>query len=675
MCMRRRHTPRMFIAMLLLAVSFWTSFSHSADAAPSMSASQISQSSRTLVVPLAAQLTDTAFSHLLDKSFDSLSGGVLTAAARAVYWAMSEFTREASPHVGAPFASGDWFATQYLMMMNIGFWVMIPMVILAVIHSVSVGSIQLLMRIFVMFLPMSIIGTAFATKILQLLLYVTDDISNWFLESAAVNLQIYATGFANGAITGTSNPLLDLIYAGLLLGVAVSMVVILTLREGTIYISTMLLPVGFAMMVWPVMARHLRKMVEFLIGIVMSKLIMVICIGFGIAAINGASGLDTAGLDVFTADNGYPAIETTENNSRNAEGEGAMSNFFTTMVPGLALMLMVVMTPAMALRLAGNIGLGETQNIVANAFGRDGLINQYIFFQRGRAGTQTAFGRPTLSTLEDDGSGGRRRVANDYSIAGRALALYREGKDLRRTSVEEQQLNAMGIFRNAEHRFGFTYDQLVAKGVDPDKADQLLATWDDRNVGSATLVAAGFAGAYAGANFEGIERTSDGVIVRKRDGSATVIGDFDRRAMLGANPVSRAARYLTTEGVTRLVYDEAKNQQSQFGEVRGIQYVMPVRERQRAGHPQNRHAFNNREARLAGVAYEGVRRAQNALGDVPGAANISVHTRGSVARGGLGGRERDKSMGIDLESRASGYRAPRRWLGGPRRAPYYTRTD
>lgn len=552
-------------------------------------------------------LAQNVVNWIVEISLRSLASWIGQGASWASMHMVKQFNTKLSPKVNGSAIDGDWFALQYQMMMNIGFWVMIPLVLMAIIHAIAQGSMATLVRIMVLYLPMSIIGTAFAVSVVQALLDITDDASNLFLQMTYEDMSLYFQKMQTSLARGALLALLDIIVGLLVMASAIGIMVVLAVRDASVYLATMFLPVGFAMFVWPAMAKHLKRVIEFLIGVIFSKLVMVACLSLGIAALNGAAAAKVV-------DGNMAMRDATDVSAATGEPvfSSAYADFMGYGIPGAAILLITFMAPHLAMRLAGNIGLGETAGVVADAFGRNGLIMQYILIDRMRNNARALFGNP-------DGDNSPR------SIRYAAREFRKSWQENRNTSTEERYLKRLGIYPNADGSYGVSSEELTARGIAPEKQAQILRCWDPQtNVASATLVAAGVSAAEMGSNFKEIEELPGGVAVRGEDGKSTIIGDFDRRAVRGRNYAGKYMRYDTARDARAAVMNEAQHQIDTYGTIQQVNYVYPTLVLE--SDPINR-TNTIREGRVGEALDKAVNRARRTYGSYGGSEKIvAVHS-------------------------------------------------
>ena len=67
------------------------------------------------------------------------------------------------------------------------------------------------------------------------------------------------------------------------------------IRDAAIYIGLFFIPLTFIAMIWPATSRYARRLVEFLIAVILAKFVIVAIIGLASAAITNAGGTGDGG--------------------------------------------------------------------------------------------------------------------------------------------------------------------------------------------------------------------------------------------------------------------------------------------------------------------------------------------------------------------------------------------
>jgi len=271
---------------------------------------------------------------------DAIMHGVTAWVTNAAVWVTTQvgnlINATASPDVRAP-----WFRAQYGSMLGVAAMLALPMLLLAVIQAVIRQDVSLMARSAFGYLPLAFILAAGAVVATQLLIAITDDLSQSLVRGLGgqSNNLLKSVGDAfSHAISDQNNDGLPLF--GIFLGALVLMVgslvlwIELVIRDATIYIALFFLPLTFVAMIWPATSRYARRLVEFLIAVVLAKLVIVAIIGLAAAALTNGGVAHGAG-----------AVATSH-----AAASAQDGHLFERMVAGGALLVLAAYSPFALLR-------------------------------------------------------------------------------------------------------------------------------------------------------------------------------------------------------------------------------------------------------------------------------------------------------------------------------------
>lgn len=202
-----------------------------------------------------------------------------------------------------PDLRAGWFRDAYRDMAVIGMLGMLPFLLLALIQAVLRQDIGLMLRTTFGYVPLAAIGTAGAIVVVDLLVQLTDELSAWIGRGLGSDLDAFATGV--GTAMARTAPPAGTVVAGLaaLLGAAVvafAAFVIwleLLLRQAAIYVAVLFFPLGFMAMVWPATAHWVRRLVQGLVAIILSKFVIV-----------AVMALAASAIDADVADEGFAVV-------------------------------------------------------------------------------------------------------------------------------------------------------------------------------------------------------------------------------------------------------------------------------------------------------------------------------------------------------------------------------
>ncbi len=235
----------------------------------------------------------------------------------------------------------SWFASHEAVMAGLAAAVVLPMACCAAIQAVYRQSPSMLLRTFVVYLPLSLLLTGVAIALVRLGLALTDQLSSRVLSGAGVDttnlLSPVMTFFA-----GTLDPAVPafVVFVGGLV-VAIAALVLwleLVVRAAAISAAVLFLPLALASLVWPAVAHWCRRLADTLAALVLSKLVIVAVLSLAAAALAGGFGQSASG----------------------ASGGG-----FSAVVVGIALLVIATLSPFTLLRLVPAVEAGAVAHLEA----------------------------------------------------------------------------------------------------------------------------------------------------------------------------------------------------------------------------------------------------------------------------------------------------------------------
>lgn len=202
-----------------------------------------------------------------------------------------------------PDVTFGWFRGAYRDMALVAALVVLPFLLLALIQALLRQDVSMMVDVMVVRIPLAAIGTSVAVVVVELLLRLTDELSAWIGRGIGADLSAFATGVGSAlaSVGGPGGPVVAGL-AGLLAGalVAFSAFVIwleLLLRQAAVYVAVLFLPLGFMAMVWPATAHWMRRLVQGLVAIILSKFVIVAVLA-----------LAASGIDADIADEGFGVV-------------------------------------------------------------------------------------------------------------------------------------------------------------------------------------------------------------------------------------------------------------------------------------------------------------------------------------------------------------------------------
>lgn len=220
-----------------------------------------------------------------EKVADGIARWVLGAVEFFVNGAIDFLRSSARPDVEAAwFASAD---SPYATVRNVAAVLMVGFVFLGLLQGLVQADPAAMVRRVVGNLPVAVAGMVVTTAVVGRLLELTDALSNAVLASSDQQALHFLSGFGASVTSMTSG------FAAVLLGLvavlaALLLWVELIVRSSLVYLLVAISPLGFAAMLWPSARGFLRKTVEILLAVILSKFVIAVALAIGVAALGGA---------------------------------------------------------------------------------------------------------------------------------------------------------------------------------------------------------------------------------------------------------------------------------------------------------------------------------------------------------------------------------------------------
>jgi hypothetical protein len=350
---------------------------------------------------------------------DAIMRGVTTWVTNAAVWVTGKvgelIEATASPDVGAA-----WFLGQYRSMLAVAAALALPMLLLSVIQAVWRQDVWILIRSALGYLPMAFILAGVAIVATDLLIAITDDLSQRVAEGVggkADNLLDSVGQAYRQAIEDSSSdavPLFGIFLGAIILAIGAFVLWLeMVIRDAAIYIAVFFLPLTFIAMIWPATSRFARRLVELLVAVILAKFVIVAIISLASAAITNANV--------------------------NAVASGDQGQLFERMMAGAALLVLAAWSPFALLRLipmmeTAAAGVLSQRSSMSGAAQSAGISSPATYMRQAmdrhsRAAASTAYGgRPgtayVLAGAPPDGEGSApsqmRGAAASENRSGRA---------------------------------------------------------------------------------------------------------------------------------------------------------------------------------------------------------------------------------------------------------------
>lgn len=251
-----------------------------------------------VITDLVGDVVGSTVGWAWDKVTAGITSWVLGAVGGLVDGALNFLKTAARPDVQAAWFSGA--GSPYATVRNVAGLLLVGFVFLAIIQGLLAGDPATMLRRIATDVPVAVLGMVTTVTVAAKLLELTDALSTAVLRTSDGQAIHFLTGFGASVTTATGG--FAAVLVGLVAVVAALMLwVELMIRSVLVYLLVAVSPLGFAAMVWPAARPVLRRIVELLIAVIVSKLVVSIAFAVGVAALSGAGTAGPAGSGVGVA--------------------------------------------------------------------------------------------------------------------------------------------------------------------------------------------------------------------------------------------------------------------------------------------------------------------------------------------------------------------------------------
>jgi hypothetical protein len=253
----------------------------------------------------ATGLLGDAAGAALGWSFERVIGGLVAWVLDGVAWVVGAvfgfIDTSTSPTVTAAWFVGDGTPDgPYRVMLSVAAALLLLFVFAGLIQGVLAGDVAGMGRRMVLDLPLAIGGMVSTVAITQLLIDLTDALSDGILSGFGTDIRAFMDGVATvGSLTGGVATALVVFLLGLFTLLAGLVIFIeLVIRSALIYLVVGLCPLAFAALLWPATRGVLRKTLELLCALIVSKVVISLALAIGAAALGGAGSAPAAAPEI-----------------------------------------------------------------------------------------------------------------------------------------------------------------------------------------------------------------------------------------------------------------------------------------------------------------------------------------------------------------------------------------
>ncbi|MGH3577589.1 MAG: PDZ domain-containing protein, partial [Mycobacterium sp.] len=194
----------------------------------------------------------------------------------------------------------SWFTAHYTTMAGLAAVVVVPLLLLGIIQSVYRQNASMLIRSVVVNVPMAVLLTAVAVKLVQLGLAVTDAMSATVAHGAGLDAGHFmasVTLVLAGPQAGQPGVPAFILFLGSLAVVcgAALVWIELLIRASAVYVAVLFLPLALASLAWPAIAHWCRRLVDTLVALILGKFVIVSVLSLAAGALAGGTGSTPTG--------------------------------------------------------------------------------------------------------------------------------------------------------------------------------------------------------------------------------------------------------------------------------------------------------------------------------------------------------------------------------------------
>ena len=194
-----------------------------------------------------------------------------------------------------PALSGGWFAQQMGVMIPIAGLVVVPLLAVATIGAVLHQDSRRLARIWGIGLPVAVLGGFAVVALASEALKVTDALCSAVSAGLGANLDRVLANLGTSMVQmATPQPFITLLAAVVSVVGAVLIWLELLLRAAAIELAVFFVPLSLAGLVWPTTSHWVKRHVELLVALILSKFVIVAALDLAVGAIGNQSPHGTA---------------------------------------------------------------------------------------------------------------------------------------------------------------------------------------------------------------------------------------------------------------------------------------------------------------------------------------------------------------------------------------------
>jgi hypothetical protein len=187
----------------------------------------------------------------------------------------------------APHLTSAWFSAEYWRVAGLAALVTVPFLCAAALQAVIRSDLSLLSQSVLLHLPVAVIGVNLAAPVVMLLLAATDQMCGAVAGPGGPSFLIVAARDANGLSAIGGSAFFAVVVGVLTAAAALALTLELLIREAAVDVVVLMLPLVFAGLVWPARRIWAVRLIELLVGLILSKFVIVAVLSLAGAALAG----------------------------------------------------------------------------------------------------------------------------------------------------------------------------------------------------------------------------------------------------------------------------------------------------------------------------------------------------------------------------------------------------
>jgi hypothetical protein len=293
-------------------------------------------------------LAGPAVSQLAGVGVDSVLNGLGSWVAAGATWLLQQIGAVIGATTSVDLGAA-WFTAHYETMAALAALVIAPLLLLGIMQAIYRQNASMLMRSVLVHVPLAILLTAVAVKLVELGLTVTDAMSAAVSQGAGLDtgqfMGTVSSALSGAQATGSGAPAFILFLGALAVVFGAVMVWIeLLVRAAAVYVAVLFLPLALASLAWPAIAHWCRRLVDTLVAVILGKFVIVAVLSLAAGALAGGTGSAPVGAG-------------------GAVGASGSGGGFGAVLGGAALLLLAALAPWALFRLLPFVEAGAAGHL------------------------------------------------------------------------------------------------------------------------------------------------------------------------------------------------------------------------------------------------------------------------------------------------------------------------